>query len=317
MPRALGFALALAALMALPNLAAATGQPLLVSVGTRLAIYALAALSLDLALGLGGLVSLGHAAFFGVGGYTVGIAASTLAEGGTVLGWHGPPAALLAWPLAMLVAAAFGTAIGWLSLRTAGVQFIMLTLAFGQLVHLLLTSLVGYGGDDGLTIDSRAAWPLIGVPGPAAFFRICAAILLAALFAADRLAGARFGQVLGAVRQSERRAASLGYAPTPVRLAAFVVSATGVGLAGAMWADYARFVSPDMADWTQSGEFMAMVILGGVGTVFGPVAGAAVFLLLEQGLTALTERWLLVFGPVLVLVVVFSRRGLAGLVRRT
>ena len=309
-------ALGVAGLASVPWLAAWLGKPFLVGVFTRFAIYALAAVSLDLAMGYGGMVSFGHAMFFAVGGYAVGIVASHVADDVALLGWAGSTQALVVWPLAMAAAALLGLLVGVLSLRTSGVQFIMITLAFGQLVFLLLSSASPYGGDDGLLIARRTEWPGLGRPSDAAFYWICLALLLAWAGLLARLVQSRYGLVLRALRQSERRVANLGYPALPYRLLAFTVSAAGMGLAGAMWADHGRFVSPDMAGWAKSGEFMAMVILGGVGTLAGPVLGASVYLGLEQVLTGLTERWLLAFGPLLVLAVLFARRGLLGLVRR-
>lgn len=307
--------LGLAGLVLVPWIAAWLGKPFLVGAFTRFAIYALAAVSLDLVMGYGSLVSFGNAMFFAVGGYTVGIIASHVADGVPLLGWAGSTQALVVWPLAM-AAVGLGLLVGALSLRTAGVQFIMITLAFGQLVFLLLSSASPYGGDDGLLIARRTEWPVLGRPSDAAFYWICLALLVAWVALMARLVRSRFGLVLRALRQSERRVANLGYPALPYRLMAFTVSAAGMGLAGAMWADYGRFVSPDMAGWAKSGEFMAMVILGGVGTLAGPVLGASVYLALEQALTGLTERWMLVFGPLLVVAVLFARRGLPGLVWR-
>ena len=312
-PIALCIALALAA----PILAQATGFGHLVGLLTRLAIYGIAAASLDLLVGYGGLISLGHAGFFGLGGYTAGIIASNAAANMPLLGGTIDHIAPLIWLLAALIAAIAGAAIGWLSLRTSGVQFIMLTLAFGQLLHLLLNSLVPYGGDDGLLVPTRAHWPGIGAPRDLPFYYICATTLTAVLYALHRITKARFGTALASARMSERRTISLGYAPRPYRLVAFTISAAGMGLAGAMWADHAGFVSPDMAAWTHSGEFLGMVILGGVGTLFGPVVGAGAFLILQALFTSLTERWLLLFGLAVVLAVLFTRRGLYGLLARS
>lgn len=298
---------------ALPQIQEATGVTWLVSTFTRFAIYALAAAALNLVMGYGGLVSFGHGAFFGVGGYVVGILAHHLSEGDALLG-TATGSALAVWSLAVIVAGLLGVAIGWLSLRTAGVQFIMITLAFGQLVFVLLVSLEYYGGDDGLLVPQRTALPWTSRPtGVDVYYASIGLLALWLLFTA-RLVRSRFGAVLRGLRQSERRVASLGYPARPYRLVAFAISAAGMGLAGALWAEYARFISPDMAAWTKSGEFMAMVILGGVGTLAGPVVGASLYLALEQSFTALTERWMLLFGPALVLVVLLGRRGLVGFV---
>jgi branched-chain amino acid transport system permease protein len=301
-----------ALLLVLPVIAEWSGRTWLVSAFTRFAIYALAAAALNLVMGYGGLVSFGHGAFFGVGGYVVGVLAHHLAEGDALLG-GASGAALAVWPMAMLVAGLLGVVIGWLSLRTSGVQFIMITLAFGQLVFVLLVSLEYYGGDDGLLVPARSRLPGLDRPGPIAVYYATLACLALWLWLTARIVASRFGAVLRGLRQSERRVASLGYPARPYRLVAFAVSAAGMGLAGALWAESARFVSPDMAAWTKSGEFMAMVILGGVGTLAGPVVGAFVFLALEQAFPALTERWMLLFGPALVLVVLLGRRGIVGL----
>ena len=184
----------------------------------------------------------------------------------------------------------------------------MITLAFGQMVYFILVSLQFYGGDDGLMISARNTLPGINLESPLVFYYVCLALLTAWTLLCMRITSSRFGMVLQALRQSERRALNLGVAPTPYRLGAFVLSAVGTGLAGVLWANYAGLVTPDMAAWTKSGELMAIVILGGVGTLLGPIAGAAVFLGLEQVLTSLTEHWLLYMGPILVLVVLCGQR---------
>lgn len=188
----------------------------------------------------------------------------------------------------------------------------MITLAFGQMVYFILVSLQFYGGDDGLMISARNTLPGINLESPLVFYYVCLALLTAWTLLCMRITSSRFGMVLQALRQSERRALNLGVAPTPYRLGAFVLSAVGTGLAGVLWANYAGLVTPDMAAWTKSGELMAIVILGGVGTLLGPIAGAAVFLGLEQVLTSLTEHWLLYMGPILVLVVLCGQKGLFG-----
>src|SRR6218665_85398 len=296
------------------------------------------------------MVSFGHAMFFGVGGYVVAIVAHHALEAGPVFGWSGAMQALVVWPLALACCGLLGAAVGYLALRTRGVQFIMITLAFGQLVYFVLMSLQVYGGggggyvawgrggvqlimitlafgqlvyfvlmslqvyggDDGLLMSQRNVVPGLDLDDPVVFYYLCLGLLAAWTFLCARVVGSRFGMVLQALRQSERRAVNLGVAPTPYRLSAFVLSAIGTGLAGVLWANYAGLVTPDMASWTQSGELMAIVILGGVGTLLGPIAGAAVFLGLEQALAAWTEHWMLVMGPILVIVVLAGRNGLFG-----
>lgn len=302
----------LAVLALLPTLAEQAGSPYAINLATRFLIYGLAAVSLDLVLGYGAMISFGHAMFFATGGYVVGIIAHHTLEAGPLFGWNGSMQALIVWPIAAICCGLLGAGVGYLALRTRGVQFIMITLAFGQLVYIVLMSLQVYGADDGLLMSQRNVLPGLDLDKPAVFYYVCLAVLVVWTWLCSRLVHSRFGMVLQALRQSERRAINLGAAPTPYRLSAFVVSAIGTGLAGALWANYAGLVTPDMASWAKSGELMAIVILGGVGTLLGPIGGAAVFLGLEQTLAAWTEHWMLVMGPILVLVVLAGRNGLFG-----
>jgi len=295
-----------------PTGADLTDTPYAINLATRFLIYGLAAVSLDLVLGYGAMVSFGHAMFFGVGGYVVAIVAHHALGAGPLFGWSGSMQALVVWPIALACCGLLGAGVGYLALRTRGVQFIMITLAFAQLVYFMLMSLQVYGGDDGLLMSKRNAVPGLNLGDPATFYYLCLAVLAAWTLLCSRIVASRFGMVLQALRQSERRTVNLGAAPTPYRLTTFVLSAIGTGLAGVLWANYSGLVTPDMAGWTKSGELMAMVILGGAGTLLGPIAGAAVFLGLEQALTAWTEHWMLVMGPVLVLVVLASPNGLFG-----
>ncbi|MGV6876184.1 branched-chain amino acid ABC transporter permease [Pseudochelatococcus sp. B33] len=302
----------LAVFLAVPSFADATGSAALLGLFTRIVIYAIAAVSLDLIIGYGALVSFGHAMFFGLGGYAVGIVAHHTFGGEPLFGWSGTNAALVVWPLALLACALLAALVGALALRTSGVQFIMITLAFAQMVFFVLVSLQVYGGDDGLLIDRRNELPFIDIGRPQTFYFLCLALLVAWTAFCASVVNSRFGMILQALRQSERRAVNLGIRPFPFRLAAFVISAVGTGLAGVLWANYARFITPDMAAWTKSGEFMAIVVLGGLGTLFGPILGTTVFISLEQALSSWTEHWMIVMGPVLTLVALFGRKGLAG-----
>ncbi|UCO99541.1 branched-chain amino acid ABC transporter permease [Metapseudomonas lalkuanensis] len=303
----------LATFALMPLLAALLDEPFLVSLFTRLAIYGMAAASLDLLIGYGAMVSFGHAAFFGLGGYLVGIIAFHTSQGMPLWGWEGSNSALVVWPLALLCCALLGLVMGYLSLRTTGVQFIMITLAFSQMLYFILSSLSLYGGDDGILINERNRLPGLDLNDANQFYYLCVGLLVAWLLFCRRLVGSRFGFVLRGLKQSERRTVSLGLKPLRYRLTTFVIAGLGAGLAGLLWANYALFVSPDMASWQKSGELMAMVILGGVGTLLGPVLGAAVYLGLEQLLSLWTEHWLLIFGPLLLLVVLFGRQGIHGL----
>lgn len=311
-------ALAVAALVALPFVSAATGNTALITLATRIVILAIAAASLNLALGYGGLVSFGHAAYYGVGGYVVGILFFHVRE--PFFGFiPGTEQLLITLPAAVLVSGFAALVLGALSLRTSGVQFIMITLAFAQMLFFLFVSLKVYGGDDGLTVRRRNALPFLNTRDDTTFYLICLTVAVLYFGLLSRIVRSRFGVVLGGIRQNERRMAAIGVATYRYKLVAFVISGMGAGLAGALMANYMRFVSPDMLHWTQSGEFMIMVILGGVGTLLGPAVGAAVLIVLETFLAAWTEHWQAILGPLLVLIVLFGRSGierLAGFARR-
>lgn len=290
-------------LLAAPFVALAVGESFYVTLATRVAILALAAVGLNLALGLGGLVSFGHAAFFGIGGYAAGLLA---AEGLTSMP--------LIWLVGAVVAGLVALATGAVSLRTSGVYFIMITLAFAQMIYYFVISWPTLGGEDGLSLALRNEFPFVNTLKPLNFFLIAYGLLLLALFLFARLRAARFGAALEGARQNETRLASLGIEVFPVRLWAFVLSAMITSVAGALYADLNRFVSPSMLSWHMSGELIVIVLLGGVGRLFGPVAGAAVFVLLEFALGGLTERWQFFLGLILLGTVLFARGGLLALV---
>ena len=304
---------ALLFLLLLPPAALALDEPFYVSLASRILIYGLAAASLDLILGFGGMVSFGHAAFFGAGGYVVGILYIHGFEGSAFLGLvPGSDSALVVWPLAMLVAGLLALVVGAVSLRTGGVYFIMITLAFAQMLYFLFVSLETYGGDDGLSLYGRSRIPGLDLSGDATFYYVCLALLLSFLGLGRRLAGSRFGMAIRGVRENERRMRALGFPTYRYKLACFALSGAVAGLAGALIANQTGFVSPSLMAWIKSGEIMVMVVLGGMGTLFGPVFGAAAFLMLEEVLSTWTEHWMIVFGPVLILVVLFARRGIYG-----
>ncbi len=304
-------------LIALPFVVQALGQPSLVPLATRVLIYAIAAASLNLALGFGGMVSFGHAAFFGVGGYVVGILYRHYVDSTLFLGLvPGTSQLLVTLFAALLVCGLIAFMIGALCLRTSGVQFIMITLAFAQMLFFLFVSLKAYGGDDGMTIRRRNELFGLNTRDDVTFYFICLSIAALIFLALWRIVGSRFGMVIGGIRQNERRMAAIGIACARYKLAAFVISGMGTGLSGALMANYLRFVSPDMLHWTKSGELMIMVILGGVGTLLGPLFGAAALVILETVLTSWTEHWQLALGPILLFVVLYSRGGLNGLVRQ-
>lgn len=311
--RTLVAALLVLGLLALPPLANALGNPYLVTLTTRALIYALAAMALDLIMGYGRLVSFGHAAFLGLGAYTVGILNTHALQALPLVGgWAGSNEALVVWPLAMLVAAAYALPVGAISLRTSGVYFIMITLAFGQLAFYLFNSLSGYGGQDGLSLWLPNTVAGVEIDGGSGFYYLCLAILLAVWALLSRVVRSPFGRVLVGCRENPRRMRALGFRPYPYQLAAFVLSAALTGLAGALLANQQTFVSPALMHWSQSGELLVLVLLGGLATLIGPIWGALALLLLEELLVTVTEHWQLVLGPLLVLVVLFFRNGLQG-----
>ncbi|MBX9739969.1 MAG: branched-chain amino acid ABC transporter permease [Beijerinckiaceae bacterium] len=307
----------LLALVALPFAAQALGQAALTTLATRMVILAIAASALNIALGLGGLVSFGHAAFYGVGAYAVGILTTHGASGAPFLGFI-PGSELLGVNLlaAMLASGLVAGAIGALALRTSGVQFIMITLAFAQMLFFFFVALKAYGGDDGVSMRRRNALPGLNMRDDMTFYFVSLAILAVWLGISARLFHSRFGLLLGGIRQSERRMQAIGVSTVRTRWLAFVLSGMGTGLAGGLMAVFGRFVSPDMMHWTQSGELLIMVVLGGAGTIFGPVLGAFALIGLETLLAGWTEHWQVILGPALVLMALTFRGGLARLGRR-
>ncbi|MCL4676847.1 MAG: branched-chain amino acid ABC transporter permease, partial [Pararhodobacter sp.] len=280
----------------------------------RIAILALAGLGLNLVLGLGGMVSFGHAVFFGLGGYCAGILAQHAFNGAPILGLPGTNQMLIIWPVAMLLSGLLAAVIGTLSLRTEGVFFIMITLAFAQMVYYFAISWPAYGGEDGLPIYVRNQFPGLNTMRPIHLFLICWGVLMLALALFSTIRGSRFGSALMAIRQNPDRVASVGIEPFGIKLAAFILSGMITGLAGALMADLSRFTSPSMMAWTMSGELIIIIILGGTGRLFGPVAGAAILVGFEVTFGGLTEHWKLWLGLVLLGAVLFARGGLIGLI---
>lgn len=291
-------------------------EPFIITLATKVAILALAGVGLNIALGLGGLVSLGHAAFFGIGGYAMGILAyhaqtfTPMMEAPFLL--EGTKSMPVIWLVAVISGALAALAIGALSLRTSGVYFIMITLAFGQMLYYFAISWPAYGGEDGLSVYIRNDFPDLNTLDPIQFFALAFGILALVLLLAGRLAAAPFGLALAAARQNPERVETVGLSPYRIRLLAFVISGAITALAGALFADLNRFVSPTMLSWHMSGEIMIFVILGGVGRLFGPVAGAALFILLEHVLGGLSDYWHVYLGILLLLVVLFARGGMIG-----
>ena len=287
----------------LPVVASLAGGSYLVSLGSRVMIFAIAAVSLDVLVGYGALISFGHAAFVGLGAYAVGI-----------LSVYGITDALVSLPAALAVSAAYAFLTGLVCLRTKGVYFIMITLAFGQMAFFTASSLAPFGGDDGLTIAARntvAGFALLRNEG--AFYYVVLLCLLASYLFCRALVGSRFGRVVRGAKENPIRVATLGFDVYRFQLATYVIAGALAGLAGFLLANATEFVSPAYMSWQRSGELIVMVLLGGLGSLDGAIIGAAAYLLTEEWLSGVTEHWKVIFGPVLVLIVLFARGGLLGL----
>lgn len=290
-----------------------TGHGFWVTLATKAAIFALAGVGLNLALGYGGMVSFGHAAFFGIGGYVTAILASHALSGQPVVaGIPGTHNMLLIWPAAMAVAAAVALGIGALSLRTSGVYFIMVTLAFAQMIFWFAVGWPAYGGEDGLSFYTRNRLFSLPTMQPLTWFFICSALLLAALALTAAMMRSRFGLALQAARRNPQRVTSVGIRPFGIRLTAFVISAAITALAGSLYADLNRFVSPASLSWHMSGEIMVFVILGGVGRLMGPLAGAMAFVLIEHLAGGISDYWQALLGFALLGIVLFAPGGIVG-----
>jgi branched-chain amino acid transport system permease protein len=301
-PRTIIIAALLLFLALLPVYVATAGNNFLLILFTRIIILALAATSLNLILGYGGMVSFGHAVYLGIGGYVVGILAK-----------EGVNSGLVQWPLALAVSALFALIIGALSLRTRGVYFIMITLAFSQMLYYVAVSLERYGADDGLTIYRRSQFGPLNLSNKIVFYYLCLALLLIAIFVVARLVNSRFGMVIRGAFSNERRMRAIGFPVFRYRLVCSVIAGTLCGLAGVLLANHTDFVSPAMMHWTRSGDLIVMVVLGGMGSPFGPLIGAAVLLVLEEVLSGITEYWQIILGPLLLLIALFARGGIVGM----
>jgi branched-chain amino acid transport system permease protein len=293
----------LLALVLLPVYVELGGSRFLLTLFSRIVILALAAVSLNLILGYGGMMSFGHAAYLGIGGYAVGM----LAHEGVVTGF-------VQWPVALFASALFALVIGALSLRTRGVYFIMITLAFAQMAYYIVAGLARYGGDDGLTIYKRSQFVApLDLSNKVQFYYVCLALLFASIYLVWRIVNSRFGLAIQGARSNDTRMRAIGFPTYRYKLVCFVIAGTMCGLAGALLANHTDFVSPAMMYWTRSGDLIIMVVLGGMGSAFGPLFGAVALLVLEEALSGITEYWQIILGPLLLLVVLFARRGIDGL----
>jgi branched-chain amino acid transport system permease protein len=315
----------LAILALLPAYSSVTGNYFLITLFTRILILAIAAVSLNLIMGFGGMVSFGHAAYLGIGGYVIGILAK-----------EGIGSGFVQWPLALAVSGLFAFAVGALSLRTRGVYFIMITLAFAQMVYYVAIGLDRYGGDDGLTIYKRSSFgSAVDLSNKTVFYYVCFALLLATVYIVWRIVNSHFGLVIQGARSNDRRMRAIGFPTFRYKLTCFVIAGVLCGLSGALLANHTNFISPAMMHWTRSGDLIVMVVMGGMGSVFGPVIGAVALLVFEEILppliqpianlfTVLTgvdasrahEYWQLILGPMLLLIVLFARGGIDGLLAR-
>jgi branched-chain amino acid transport system permease protein len=305
MRRYLFWGILIALLLALPPIAMALGKGFYIDLVRRMMVFAIAAISLNLILGYGGMVSFGHAAYLGIGGYAVAIFA-----------FYGVNNGFLQWGVAIGASAVVALAIGAVSIRTSGVYFIMITLAFTQMLYYLGISIEEYGGDDGIRLKARSQFPLLDLNDGLQFYYTVLVLMLASVYLVHRIVNSRFGMVLRATKSNEARSRAIGFSPYLYRLTAFVIAGAMGGLSGALLANHTNYLTPDYMHWTRSGEIMFMTILGGMGTSAGPMLGAFVFLLLEDLLSGWTEHWQVILGPLLVLSVLFFKRGLAGLFDR-
>ena len=304
-PRRAMIVVLLAILALIPLYAELTGDPFAITLFTRVLILAMAAVSLNLIMGYGGMVSFGHAAYLGLGGYAVGILAK-----------EGVGSGFVQWPVAIAVSALFALVVGSLSLRTRGVYFIMITLAFAQMVYYVAIGLDRYGGDDGLTIYRRSQFGGgIDLNNKTLFYYVCLALLLASIYLTTRIVNSRFGLVIQGARSNERRMRTIGFPTFRYKLVCFVIAGALCGLAGALLANHTDFISPGLMYWTRSGDLIVMVVLGGLGSAFGPLIGAVTYLAMEEALSRVTEYSGLIIGPALLLVAIYLHGGIDGLLR--
>lgn len=270
---------------------------------TRVLIFAIAAVSLDLIVGYGGMLSLGHAVYIGVGAYSVGI-----------LSFYGIDNGFIHLATAVAASALMALLIGASSVRTSGIHFIMISLAFGQMFYYLAVSVNTFGGDDGLRISGSSDFgPFGDLSDPVVLYYVCFVVLIVVLFSLHQLVQSPFGMTLRGIRSNEPRMISIGVSPFRYRLTGFVISGMICGVAGALLANQNLFISPASMHWSRSGEIMIMTILGGMGSLSGGVLGAAVYVGLEYFLSRLTEHWQVIMGPIIVILILYANRGVFGM----
>ena len=304
-PRVIVACALLTALILLPVVAAAIGETFYISLAARIVVFALAASALNLVLGYGGMVSFGHALYIGLGAYVVGI-----------LSFHGITSGWIHLALTLVLSGLVGWITALICLRTSGIAFIMITLAFAQMFYFLGVSLKQYGGDDGLQIDRRSNFFPLSIDSNTGLYYLSLALLLATLYLSWRFVHARFGRVLRGAKSNARRMRVLGFPLLRYQVAAYAVSGCICGVAGLLLANLTKFASPAYMFWTVSGDLIVMVMLGGIATVLGPLVGAAVYVILETLIAGYTEHWMLVLGPIIVLIALLAKRGLYGFLVR-
>jgi branched-chain amino acid transport system permease protein len=300
-------ALAILAALALLPTVLPPGSPFLINFGCRVMVFAIAAISLDLILGYGGMISFGHAAYFGIGGYAVAISSYY----GITNGW-------LHFSVAFFGAATLSLLIGGVALRTTGVYFIMITLGLTQMLFYLGISLAEFGGDDGFTTQRSVFTRELTLRDPVLLYYLAFAILVVVLLVFGRLVASPFGIALRAAKSNELRAESLGVWTFPYKLTAFVIAGAVCGLAGALFVNLKGFMTPAYMYWTRSGDLIVMLLMGGTRTLVGPLVGALLFEtvetflpdLLDQMIPGQGRNWPILFGPALILLVFYFRGGL-------
>jgi len=305
-PRSIAIAVVVLLLAFMPQITEAIDQPFYTDVFMRVMILTIGAISLNFIMGFGGMVSFGHAAYLGIGAYTVGIA-----------GYYDVYNGWIQWPIGIAASALFALVTGAISLRTRGVYFIMITLAFTQMIHFLFVSLEEYGADDGLVIFARSDFDgLVDLENNIVLYYTVFFFLMLSLFVVHRLVHSRFGVAIRGAKSNDARMHALGYSTFRYKLTGYVIAGVMCGVAGLLLGNFTGFVSPDMMHWTRSGDLIIMVVLGGMGTLWGPVFGAIAFILLEELLSDLTTYWQIIFGPMLILVVLFARGGIDSFLGR-
>ncbi len=300
------YAIVVILLLIAPVLAQVFEQSFYLDLLTRALILTIAAASLNLLIGYGGMISLGHAAFIGIGAYSVGIPT-----------YYEHLNGFLHLGIAIVASALFALVTGFICLRTRGLYFIMITLAFAQMLYFTIVSLDEYGADDGLVIYSRSEFPsILDIENPTTLYYVVLSVLLICLFGMQRITNARFGRVLIGAKHNEQRMQALGYNTYLYKLICYVIAGTMAGVAGFFLGNFTNFISPEMMDWTHSGELIFMIVIGGTGAIFSPVVGTILFLLLEEFLSSVTVYWHLIFGLLLIALVLFGKGGIHGLLTR-